>query len=97
MSVNPEKSLLHPTQQTTFISVSLDVLLVPSVERAAHQCPRTQDCLLGDSHRVLLVAPKGPVRIWFSALISLLDGEPWQLPVSVSFNSGYGHWQGSVS
>ncbi|XP_061590737.1 uncharacterized protein LOC133456285 [Cololabis saira] len=32
-------------------------------------------------HRVLLVAPKWPSRIWFSTLLSLLDGEPWQLPV----------------
>jgi hypothetical protein len=26
-------------------------------------------------HRVLLVAPKWPARIWFSALLSLEDGE----------------------
>jgi len=31
--------------------------------------------------RVILVAPKWPARIWFSTLLRLLDGDPWQLPV----------------
>lgn len=30
-------------------------------------------------HRVLLVAPRWPARPWFPLLLSLLQGEPWQL------------------
>ncbi len=31
--------------------------------------------------RLLLIAPRWPTRIWFSDLISLLDGSPWAIPV----------------
>ncbi|XP_073720453.1 uncharacterized protein [Misgurnus anguillicaudatus] len=31
--------------------------------------------------RLLLVAPFWPNRIWFSDLVSLLDGSPWEIPV----------------
>ncbi len=31
--------------------------------------------------RLLLIAPRWPTRIWFSDLISLLDGSPWVIPV----------------
>ncbi len=31
--------------------------------------------------RLLLTAPRWPTRIWFSDLISLLDGSPWAIPV----------------
>lgn len=31
-------------------------------------------------HRLLLVDPRWPVRPWFPTLLSLLEGEPWQLP-----------------
>ncbi|KAL0161734.1 hypothetical protein M9458_045459, partial [Cirrhinus mrigala] len=30
---------------------------------------------------LLLVAPHWPGRVWFSSLISLLDGSPWEIPV----------------
>ncbi len=30
---------------------------------------------------LLLVAPFWPGRVWFSDLISLLDGSPWEIPV----------------
>ncbi len=34
-----------------------------------------------DGVRLLLVAPFWPGRVWFSDLISLLDGSPWEIPV----------------
>ncbi|XP_053092882.1 LOW QUALITY PROTEIN: uncharacterized protein LOC113526632 [Pangasianodon hypophthalmus] len=34
-----------------------------------------------DGVRLLLVAPFWPGRAWFSDLISLLDGSPWEIPV----------------
>ncbi|KAL0187573.1 hypothetical protein M9458_014672, partial [Cirrhinus mrigala] len=34
-----------------------------------------------DGVRLLLVAPYWPARAWFSDLISLLDGSPWEIPV----------------
>ncbi len=34
-----------------------------------------------DDVRLLLVAPFWPGRVWFSDLISLLDGSPWEIPV----------------
>ncbi len=34
-----------------------------------------------DGVRLLLVAPFWPGRVWFSDLITLLDGSPWQIPV----------------
>jgi hypothetical protein len=34
-----------------------------------------------DGHRLLLVAPFWPGRVWFSDLIFLLDGSPWEIPV----------------
>lgn len=33
------------------------------------------------SHRVLLVAPRWPARHWFPALLRLVHGQPWPLPV----------------
>ncbi len=35
-----------------------------------------------DEVSLLLVAPFWPGRVWFSDLISLLDGSPWEIPVS---------------
>ncbi|KAI2645137.1 Transposon Ty3-G Gag-Pol polyprotein [Labeo rohita] len=34
-----------------------------------------------DGVSLLLVAPYWPGRVWFSDLISLLDGSPWEIPV----------------
>ena len=34
-----------------------------------------------DGIRLLLVAPFWPGRVWFSDLISLLDGSPWEIPI----------------
>ncbi|KAL0168374.1 hypothetical protein M9458_036596, partial [Cirrhinus mrigala] len=34
-----------------------------------------------DGVSLLLVAPFWPGRVWFSGLISLLDGSPWEIPV----------------
>ncbi len=34
-----------------------------------------------DGVRLLLVAPFWPGRVWFSDLISLLDGSPWEIPI----------------
>ncbi len=34
-----------------------------------------------DGVRLLLVAPCWPGRVWFSDLISLLDGSPWEVPI----------------
>ncbi len=34
-----------------------------------------------DEVSLLLVAPFWPGRVWFSDLISLLDGSPWEIPV----------------
>ncbi len=34
-----------------------------------------------DGVRLLVVAPFWPGRVWFSDLISLLDGSPWEVPV----------------
>ena len=31
--------------------------------------------------RLLLIAPRWPTRVWFSDLISLLDGSPWAIPI----------------
>ncbi|KAL0191700.1 hypothetical protein M9458_014398, partial [Cirrhinus mrigala] len=39
-----------------------------------------------DGVRLLLVAPYWPARAWFSDLISLLDGSPWEIPA--------GGWRG---
>ncbi len=35
-----------------------------------------------DRGRLLLVAPFWPGRLWFSDLITLLDGSPWEFPIS---------------
>ncbi len=34
-----------------------------------------------DGGHLLLVAPFWPGRVWFSDLISLLDGSPWEIPI----------------
>ncbi|XP_059371000.1 uncharacterized protein LOC132108312, partial [Carassius carassius] len=34
-----------------------------------------------DGARLLLVAPFWPGRVWFSDLVSLLDGSPWEIPI----------------
>ncbi|KAI2645760.1 Membrane protein insertase YidC [Labeo rohita] len=47
------------------------IALLPGVLERVHQ----------DGVRLLLVAPYWPARAWFSDLISLLDGSPWQIPV----------------
>ncbi len=54
------------------------------------QCPLWYSLLLvlervrRDGFRLLLVAPFWPGRVWFSDLISLLDGSPWEIPVKSS-------------
>ncbi len=40
-----------------------------------------------DEVSLLLVAPFWPGRVWFSDLISLLDGSPWEIPIRrISFH-----------
>ena len=34
-----------------------------------------------DGISLLLVAPLWPARVWFSDIILLLDGPPWELPI----------------
>ncbi|KAL0185744.1 hypothetical protein M9458_017414, partial [Cirrhinus mrigala] len=34
-----------------------------------------------DGVSLLLLAPYWPGRVWFSDLISLLDGSPWEIPI----------------
>ena len=40
-----------------------------------------------DRVRLTLVAPRWPGRVWFSDLVSLLDGTPWRIPVRVDLLS----------
>ncbi len=47
------------------------IALLPGVLAKVHQ----------RESRLLLIAPRWPTRIWFSDLISLLDGSPWAIPV----------------
>ncbi len=47
------------------------IALLPGVLERVHR----------DGVRLLLVAPFWPGRVWFSDLISLLDGSPWEIPV----------------
>ena len=46
----------------------------------AHATHLLLDRICQEGHRVLLVAPRWPGRIWFPVLYSLLDGQPWCLP-----------------
>ncbi|XP_048030341.1 uncharacterized protein LOC125257733 [Megalobrama amblycephala] len=34
-----------------------------------------------DQVRLILIAPRWPGRVWFSDLVSILDGSPWEIPV----------------
>ncbi len=43
--------------------------------------PRVLERVRRDGVRLLLVAPFWPGRVWFSDLISLLDGSPSEIPV----------------
>ncbi len=43
--------------------------------------PGVQERVRRDGVRLLLVAPFWPGRVWFSDLVSLLDGSPWEIPV----------------
>ncbi len=43
-----------------------------------------------DEDSLLLVAPFWPGRVWFSDLISLLDGSPWVIPVRRDLHSQAG-------
>ncbi len=36
---------------------------------------------IAGSHSLLLVAPFWPARVWFSDIMSLLAGQPWQIPL----------------
>ncbi len=43
--------------------------------------PRVLERVCRDRVWLLLVAPFWPGRVWFSDLISLLDGSPWEIPI----------------
>ncbi|XP_076144523.1 uncharacterized protein LOC143127104 [Alosa pseudoharengus] len=43
--------------------------------------PHVLHRVLTGRHRVLLIAPRWPGRCWFPALLRLLQGQPWPLPV----------------
>ncbi len=40
-----------------------------------------KDGSIAGSHSLLLVAPFWPARVWFSDIMSLLAGQPWQIPL----------------
>ncbi|KAL0159531.1 hypothetical protein M9458_043256, partial [Cirrhinus mrigala] len=63
-------SLVHPAPLGLDAMVQTIALLPGVLERVRR-----------DRVSLLLVAPHWPGRVWFSDLISLLDGSPWEIPV----------------
>ncbi len=72
-------SLIHPAP------LGLDAMVQTWPRLHLYVFPRSLPGVLArvrrDEVSLLLVAPFWPGRVWFSDLISLFDGSPWEIPV----------------
>lgn len=64
-----QDALAHPWPDCLLYAFPPLPLLMTTLHRIAQS-----------NHRVLLVAPFWPGRVWFPLILNLLDGEPWLLP-----------------
>ncbi|KAI2653767.1 Transposon Ty3-G Gag-Pol polyprotein [Labeo rohita] len=73
---SPIRSLCHEGECTMS-----PLVLSSSSSSPGAGCYGALERVRRDGVSLLLVAPYWPGRVWFSDLISLLDGSPWEIPV----------------